>query len=460
MPKQYQNNYYRGRGRGSRFNRRGGYSTPRNERAGQSPANNNIPIPNVFNQDQLIKMQQSEKTRKEDKASYTSKPDAVVDVTNKTWEDLDRELEWINDHIDDEDNTYAEEVDHDRTVFTDAWDAQPIIDFATAVYRTAAIGTVITTLHNMDIVGFIGYTCALAETYLASNEAIIGVNGWTRAMVTEAKSILQRTAIPELIALMFLQLRPRQLPDGTRFVLLPHTFDPAVGAAPNQITWNGAHDVNLTLHQHVFLVQTVGQAVGAANNINVAFNTRTNWMKRLIDEAERAQGQQYYERNDLNNFSHGSRAIEQMFETSNRTHTLFNHNNNIRYDTFKWDVWFNYDYTSFTNKNVRRKYIGFGNNSCYKVIKCRELPITVITANHVIMAESRRSKERWMPWFLTPTIAARDQFVGAIQGQVNTCVVNYGRAQDGHNLPGVARGMRCYNLAIGHGDAMIRDTLA
>lgn len=416
---------------------------------GPRPQQIQIQMPQVLTAEQVVEIVKQHQTT--EKTAYNAKPDAVVSVANKTWDDFEKEMEWMEQEEERRNLTPAYGY-NGKTLYIEAWDMRPIMDFAAAHFESLAVGSVMSSIHNIDIIGYIGYVCALAETYVLSNPEVIGVAGITAAAVDRAKSFIKSLSMPEIIAQMLLQLRPIQLFDGTKVVLLPHKFDRAGMPAAGHIVWNGAGNLQIDLRQHDCYLENQ-RVLGIANNITNANITRTNWFKVLADIAETRHDQEYYMPNALN-AALQTTFFTKMYAVCARTEQLFDNANDVLFENEVWTVWFNYGFSEFVSSAVRRRYIGFGNISCYSVKTSFETPIRVQDATGNIQRESRKGSERWVPWFMSATDAGLLAFEAEIRAVVPTCLVNCNHPVTRAHISSAARIHRCFALATGHGAAM------
>lgn len=115
------------------------------------------------------------------------------------------------------------------TVFTDAYSTECVAPIAMKWYEKNH-EYVPDNFLKFDPVAFIAYCEATCQLVLMSNDEIVGVNGCTRQMVSDARALLEDWYIPECVAIAIQGFRPIAVIDtDCKFVLLPYQYQTFAG---------------------------------------------------------------------------------------------------------------------------------------------------------------------------------------------------------------------------------------
>lgn len=177
-----------------------------------------------------------EKKTVENQSGIASDDKTIVDWQKAAFEDFSKKA---NDFFKTSGNcneVMSEQTTH--TVFTDAYSTECIAPIAMKWYEKFHMHVPENFL-KFDPVAFIAYCEATAQLVLMSNDEIVGVNGFTRQMVGDAKALLEDWYIPECVSIAIQGFRPIAVIDtDCKFVLLPYQYQTAAGLQiANQFTF-------------------------------------------------------------------------------------------------------------------------------------------------------------------------------------------------------------------------------
>lgn len=156
------------------------------------------------------------------------------------------------------------------TVYTDAYSTECVAPIAMKWYEKYQ-EQIPDNFMKFDPVTFIAYCEATLQLVLMSNEEIVGVHGFTRQMVGDAKALLEEWYIPDCVGIAIQGLRPIAIIDSDcKFVLLPYQYQDALN--------------NLINHQVGF--QHVPQAPGAPAHFDAVLTPPTFWRREIGQAAQ------------------------------------------------------------------------------------------------------------------------------------------------------------------------------
>lgn len=178
----------------------------------------------------LIRTEQ-EKKQVEQSVGIKSDDKTIVDYQKSKFDDFARRANALFDSSDDKKEVMSEDATY--TVFTDAYSTEGVAPIAMKWYEMYH-DQIPDSFMKFDAVTFIAYCEATCQLMLMSNDEIVGVHGFTREMVGDAKALLENWYVPDCVAVAIQGFRPITVIDtDCKFVLLPYQFQNGAGQLIN-----------------------------------------------------------------------------------------------------------------------------------------------------------------------------------------------------------------------------------
>lgn len=355
----------------------------------------------------------------------------VMDCSDFDWDDFEEKFCEIEDGLTISDGK-AKPDDFDITVYTDAWDPRRIFEFCMIYWNELNIEEADIRRDNIDILSFSCYYTAMAELFLAGQDALEGIDGHTRDSIRWAKHELKRRKIPEFIGDMFLGLRSIVLPEQrVRIVLLPHKVQTLANAdiADNQITIQEVQEnregqqvqvrrVNCQLRPALLIRRDDFGLPQAA--VNVQHTLRMDWNKAVLEFLDqRAVGA--YQPREMNLILGYNHLIKRYAQCTLCANIQFP----IHFTHVWYDFWLNFNADCVVDKWASRLFIGFGNEFMYHPRLKTHIPCQAVNeaaGQYVWMEEA--IKEQWIPWIMSDTRDHLNDIITTFADQIHGIRLN------------------------------------